>query len=109
MTTTSVARDERTVAIENASYRWAYLVLSYGLLLSIGYRGLIHDQTSWDLFALLFLGGAVATLYQGRHRVLSRRWAIATVVAMAVAAVLALLFVVMAVAATAAREAAGRG
>ena len=31
----AVERDERTVAVENASYRWAYLVLTYALLVDV--------------------------------------------------------------------------
>ena len=36
-TAPSVQRDERTVAVENASYRWAYLFLSFGLLALVAY------------------------------------------------------------------------
>jgi hypothetical protein len=31
----TVHRDERTLAVENASYRWAYLFLSFALLLLV--------------------------------------------------------------------------
>ena len=34
-TASPVERDERTEAVENASFRWAYLVLSYGLLAAV--------------------------------------------------------------------------
>lgn len=71
----SITRDERTTAVENSSYRWAYVVLSFGLLLSVTYRSLALGESSWDLLALVVLGGVVATFYQGIHRVLSRRWA----------------------------------
>ena len=70
-----VDTDERTLAVQNASYRWAYLVLTYGLLASIMWRGFARNETSWDLFALVFAGGAVTALYQGRRRILGRRWA----------------------------------
>jgi hypothetical protein len=84
-----VYRDERTDAVENSSYRWAYHVLSYGLLASVGYRSFVMKESSWDLLALLIAGGATATLYQGTHRVLSRRWLLATVVAVVIAIALA--------------------
>ena len=87
MTTPPIMRDERTVATENASYRWAYLVLSFGLLGSTAYRSFARHESAWDLIALVILGGAVATFYQGRARVLSRRWAVAS----AAAALLALI------------------
>lgn len=86
---TTVVRDERTESIENASYRWAYLVVSFGLLASVVYRAFILRQSSWDLIALVVAGGLVATLYQGRQRVLTSRWALAAVVTAAVAAAVA--------------------
>lgn len=84
-----VERDERTLTVENSSYRWAYLVLSYGLLLSTAYRSLVLGQAAWDLLALVVVGGAVAALYQGAHRVLSRRWVLTSVGAVLLALVLA--------------------
>ncbi|HEY4954231.1 MAG TPA: hypothetical protein VII02_05035 [Gemmatimonadaceae bacterium] len=86
-----IIRDERTVATENASYRWAYLVLSFGLLVSTAYRSFALHESAWDLLALVIVGGAVATFYQGNRRVLSRRWAVAS----AAAAVLAIVFAVV--------------
>jgi hypothetical protein len=88
-------RDERTEFVENSSYRWAHLVLSYGVLASVAYRGFARNETSWDLLALVIVAGAVATLYQGKHRILSRRWAMlawaAIGLAVAIAAGLVLL------------------
>ena len=74
-----VARDERTVAVENSSYRLAYLVLSFGLLLSVVVRALVLKEASWDLFVLLMLGHGVATFYQARRRALPRGWAKAAI------------------------------
>jgi hypothetical protein len=91
MTTQPIMRDERTVATENASYRWAYLILSFGLLVSTAYRSFALHESAWDLLALVIIGGAVATFYQGNRRVLSRRWAVAS----ASAALLALVFAVV--------------
>jgi hypothetical protein len=91
MTTQPIMRDERTVAIENASYRWAYLVISFGLLVSIGYRAFVSHESAWDLFALVILGGAVTTFYQGSRRVLTRHWAVVSAVAALVAFVLAIV------------------
>lgn len=80
MKTQPVLRDERTVAVENASYRLAYLVLSFGLLASVVYRSFVLHQSSWDLLVLVALAGLTATAYQGVQRVLSRRWLLVTVV-----------------------------
>jgi hypothetical protein len=85
----SIERDERIVSVENASYRWAYLLVSFGLLLDIIYRSTALKQSSWDLMALVLVGGAVATSYQGVNRVLTRRWAIVAITIMLAAAVIA--------------------
>lgn len=71
-----IQRDERTVAVENASYRFAYYTLSFGLLLIVGYRAAVLRDSNFDLLALVILGGLVAALYQAIHRVLSSRWVV---------------------------------
>lgn len=90
-----VIRDERTSVVENASYRIAYLILTYGLLLIVVYRGFFLQQSSWDLLALAVLGSAAATLYQGANKVLPRRWIIASIVTFIVAGLLAVAMVVL--------------
>lgn len=86
-----VHRDERTVAVENASYRWGYLVLTFGLLALAAYRGFARDDNAWDLLGLVVLGGAVTTAYQNRGRVLTRHWLVTVVIAMALAALIGVL------------------
>jgi hypothetical protein len=95
MRTHGTERDERTVATENASYRWAYLVLSYGLLASAAYRSFAWNDSVWDLLGLVVLGGVVTTAYQFRGRVLSRRWLLLSATAGVLAAALAGLLVMM--------------
>jgi hypothetical protein len=75
MTGRNLARDERTVAVENASYRLGYMVLAFGILLSVAYRGLVLQEASWDLLALVVVSGLVTAIYQGGRTVLTRRWA----------------------------------
>jgi hypothetical protein len=94
MTAHTVERDERTVAAENASYRWAYLVLSFGLLASTLYRSFVLHQSAWDLLALVVIGGAVTALYQGRERVLTRRWTLLSTGAVALALAIAAAVVI---------------
>jgi preprotein translocase subunit SecG len=79
--------------VENVSYRITYLVISFGLLVSVAYRGFVLHQSSWDLQALVVLGGATATMYQGTSKVLSRRWVMATLAALVIAGLLAVAFV----------------
>jgi hypothetical protein len=86
-----IIRDERSVAIENTSYRIAYLVMSFGLLLVTAYRGLVLGQSSWDLLGLVILGGATATLYQAAHKVLTPYWIRIAMLSMVAAALVAML------------------
>ena len=88
-----IVKDERTVAVENSSYRWAYLMLSFGLLIDVAYRGLVRNAASWDLLALIVLAGLVATLYQGAQKILTRRWAFWAAGVALLAAVVAVVIV----------------
>jgi hypothetical protein len=85
-------RDERTVAVENAGYRVSYYALSFGALGICAYRSFVLGQVTWDLLALVVVGGAVNTLYQGAGRVLYPRWAVIAVVSFVVAVAMALVF-----------------
>jgi len=82
-------RDERTVAVEYASFRLAYLCLSYGLLAAVAYRSFVHHEQPWDLLALVVAGGVVSAGYQAANRTLGRRWAWITGVTVLAAALLA--------------------
>lgn len=84
-----VARDERTLAIENASCGWAYVLLTYALLLDVMYRGLVRQEAAWDLMAMVIGGGIFCSLYQARQKALPRGWFIKTVLVSCVAAVIA--------------------
>ena len=91
MTARPVLRDERTVAAENASYRWAYLVLSFGLLAAVAWRSFVAGEPAWDLLALVVVGGGVAAVRQGRANVLTSRWTLLALVAALLAAGVATL------------------
>ena len=85
----AVERDERTVAVENASYRWAYGVLTYALLVDVMYRGLFRHEAAWDLMALVIVGGAICTVYQARQKTLGHGWVMKAVLGAVIAAVIA--------------------
>lgn len=93
MTAPSIERDERTIAIENASYRWGYLFTSFCLLAVVAYRSFARNEENWDLLALVIVGGLVPNLYQGFNRILTPRWARTQVVALIGAAILAAVLV----------------
>jgi hypothetical protein len=84
-----VERDERTVAVENASYRLAYAVLTFALLVDVMYRGLFRNEAAWDLMALVIGGGAICTVYQVRQKTLARGWMMKAVLVAVISAVVA--------------------
>jgi hypothetical protein len=86
-----VERDERTVVVENASYRWAFLFLAYALLLDVAYRGFVRNESSWDLLGFVVAGGLATVLYQWMHQVLSRSWVVNVLLTVCVAAVIGAL------------------
>lgn len=67
MHSATVDRDERTIAIENATYRWAYLFLSFGLLAIVAFRSFALHQSSWDLLGIVVLSGVIATVLRARQ------------------------------------------
>ena len=54
--------DVRVVRRETMYCRWAYRVLSFGLLVGIVYRAVLRHEPAWDLLALVALGDVVTTL-----------------------------------------------
>lgn len=89
-------RDERTLAVENASYRLGYNVVGWGLLASVAYRQIfLGEPPAWDLVTLVIAATIITFGYQALHRVLSRRALILVAVAAIAAAAGALLLVLM--------------
>src|SRR5579871_3676695 len=84
--TITAQRDERTTAMENAGYRWAYMFVCFGLLAITAYRSYSRHESPWDLLGLVILSGFVNLAYQGSKKVLSRQWAIASLITIVVAA-----------------------
>jgi len=83
---------ERTVAVENASYRWAYLFLSFGLLAIVAFRSFALHQSSLDLMAIVVLSGVFAALLRARKRAFTSGAAKSATVAI-IAGVIAATFV----------------
>jgi hypothetical protein len=84
-------RDEREAAVEQGGDRLAYIVLSYGLLVIVAYRSLVDRQASWDLLALVVLGGIVSVGYRRSRRALSRNALLVVGLTIAVAVVVGAL------------------
>ena len=88
----NVHPDERTLAVENASYRGAYSLLTYALLIDVAYRGLFRNEAAWDLMALVIGGGAFCAIYQARQKTLARDWLGKAAIVACLAAVIAGIF-----------------
>jgi hypothetical protein len=88
-----VQRDERTVAVENASYRWACTFVSFALLIDVMYRGAVRNEAAWDLMALAIVPGILSSMYQARQKTLAGWTAVLLVCfAVVVAAVIAAMY-----------------
>ena len=94
MSNQPVERDERTVTVENASFRWGYLFVTYALLIDVMVRGWVRHEAAWDLLALVAGGGAICTVYQASRKILARGWVkmavLAACIAGAIAAIIAM-------------------
>lgn len=95
MTDDIVERDERTTAVENAGYRWAYLFLSFGILVIVAVRAGTSGEASWDLMALVVLGGGVHFTFRAFHQVLYKRLALRVAVAFIAGVLLAAVLVLL--------------
>lgn len=67
-----VERDERTIAVEKASYSLAYTFMGFALLVDVAYRSFVLKQSSFDLLAIVVLSGLIATAYQARQSILNK-------------------------------------
>ena len=80
-----IGRDESAAGL--AGDRFAYIVLSFGLLGIVAYRSFVEGVASWELLGLLVLSGLVGFAYRVWRGVSGRDAAVA--VALAVLAGLA--------------------
>jgi hypothetical protein len=90
----TLKRDERTVAIENASFKWAWYFLVWPLTIVALYRQTAMNEEVGDLIALVCASSAIAIAYQVRHKVLVSYWPWRwrkTAIAFAVSIVVAIL------------------
>ena len=67
-THSSVKRDERTVAVENTSFRCAFNFVISALFLDFSCRAMFFHEAAWDLFALATVPGTVCLMYQVRQK-----------------------------------------
>jgi len=65
-------RDERTVAVENASCKWAYLFILFAIGIDMVYRITVSKESVVDLVCLIIVGMATRIAYQVSQETLSR-------------------------------------
>ena len=70
----SLKRDERTVAVENASFKWAWYFLVWPLIIDAMYRQKALNEEVGDLVALVCISSAIAIVYQYRHKAVVSYW-----------------------------------
>ena len=68
----TVERDERTVAVENASYKWAFTFLCCALIIDMLYRCIFRHEFVWDFLAMLMVAGGICEWYQDRRKARSQ-------------------------------------
>ena len=69
--------------------RLAYMIVSYGLLAIAAYRGLVEGAASWDLLAVVVLGGLVGMAYRIVRGAAAGRWITAVSLSVLAAALVA--------------------
>jgi len=94
--TSIVPKDERDTRVDLSADRVAYLVLSYGLLLSVAYRSFVNGDAAWDLIGLVVLGGVVGLAYRVRQGAASGHWTLMLAATIAIAFIVAAVVVVTA-------------
>ena len=89
----SIERDERTVAVENAGYKWAYIFIAFTLLIDVAYRAAVRHEAAWDLMALAIVPSLACTMYQARQKTLAHGWLKAAVLIACLGAVVGIITV----------------
>jgi hypothetical protein len=73
-------RDERTVTVENAGFKWGYYCLALGLVIDAVYRQEVRNEAIGDLIALLCVSSAISLVYLVAHKAWVPRWPLRRVV-----------------------------
>lgn len=86
-----MVRDEREAAVDAAADRLSYLVVSFGLLAVVAVRSFINREASWDLLALVVVGGLAGATVRAQRHVVTQRWLLVLAATAAVAALVAVI------------------
>ncbi|AHF10095.1 MULTISPECIES: hypothetical protein [Dehalobacter] len=88
-----VERDERTTFIENISYKFGYVFITFALLLDTAYRSLYSNEAPWDLLAIIIISGVVMSIYQYKQRILGNTWLRTFIFTFIIAFIIAIIMV----------------
>ncbi|MGI6451302.1 MAG: hypothetical protein ACOX3R_13890 [Desulfitobacteriia bacterium] len=69
-----VEKDERTIFVENTSYKFGYRFVTFALLFDILYRSISFNDACWDLFGIIICSGLIVSIYQYRQKILGKSW-----------------------------------
>ena len=64
-----VEKDERTTAVENASYKFGFQFMIYAIFLDVIYRGLKFHEGSFDLIIIVLLSLLPTIIYQYKKKI----------------------------------------
>lgn len=90
-----VEKDERTTFIENISYRFGYIFITFALLLDVAYRSLKLNEAPWDLLGIIIISGFFMSIYQYKQRILGKAWLRIFVLTFTIALIIATLFLLL--------------
>jgi hypothetical protein len=88
-----VEKDERTTFIENISYKFGYIFITFALLLDVAYRSFKQNEAPWDLLALIIISGLVMSLYQYKQKILGKTWIKTFIYVFAIAFIIGIIMV----------------
>ncbi|KGP75366.1 hypothetical protein JT05_11075 [Desulfosporosinus sp. Tol-M] len=88
-----VEKDERTTFIENISYKFGYIFITFALLLDVVYRSFMQNETPWDLLLLVIVSGLVISLYQYKQKIFGKTWIKTFIYVFAVAFIISFIVV----------------
>jgi len=91
----SVECDERTVAVENTSYKWVFNFLGIALLFDVMCRAMFRGEAAWDLMSLVIASGIGGKIYQAHQKTWTRRRVRNAVLVACVSGVIAVAIVVV--------------
>jgi hypothetical protein len=66
--------DERAATVQSSNYLWAYIFITYSLLVDVAVRAAFRNEAAWDLLAIVITGGIVSAVYQAHQNTLVQSW-----------------------------------